>query len=110
MDDLLSMDFATTQQVQTQADPLDPFATNLSGVMDVLNTMGSSNPVDDVVDLASMFGGPQPQSSMEPQPVYEPEPEPVYEPEPEPAPQPQPMGKIHSFIHSLEKLLTHSFT
>ena len=104
MDDLLSMDFATTQQVQIQADPLDPFASNLSGVMDVLNTMGTSNPVDDVVDLASMFGGPQPQSSMEPEPepAYEPEPEPAYEPEP--APQPQPMGKIHS---SLEN---HSFT
>lgn len=44
MDDLLGMEFP--QAVPSSNTPFDPFASDLSGVMDVLNTMGSSNAMD----------------------------------------------------------------
>ena len=94
MDDLLNMDLTTTTQTSQATTSDDPFASDLMGMMDVIDTMGSSQQPatsSDPMDFSSMFTStPQP----EPEPA-QPEPEPA-QPEPEPEPEPvQPQGKMN---------------
>ena len=92
MDDLLNMDLTTTTQTSQATTSDDPFASDLMGMMDVIDTMGSSQQPatsSDPMDFSSMFTStPQP----EPEPA---QPEPV-QPEPEPEPEPvQSQGKLN---------------
>ena len=94
MDDLLNMDLTTTTQTSQAITSDDPFASDLMGMMDVIDTMGSSQQPatsSDPMDFSSMFTStPQP----EPEPA-QPEPEPA-QPEPEPEPEPvQSQGKLN---------------
>ena len=85
------MDLTTTTQTSQATTSDDPFASDLMGMMDVIDTMGSSQQPatsSDPMDFSSMFTStPQP----EPEPA-QPEPEPKPEPEPEPV---QSQGKLN---------------
>ena len=86
MDDLLNMDLTTTTQSSQPTASDDPFASDLVGMMDMIDTMGSSSQPaasSDPMDFSSMFA-----SSPQPAQV-----EPAFEPEPEPEPvQAEPQG------------------
>lgn len=91
MDDLLGMDFGTTNQ-SNPAD-VDPFSSDLTGVMDMLNNMGSAaeptnTPTDTGMDFTSML------SPSEPVPNA-PAAEPIAEPEPMSFSQPVGMSRMN---------------
>lgn len=97
MDDLLGMDFGTTNQ-NNPAD-VDPFSSDLTGVMDMLNNMGSatepaSTPADTSMDFTSIL------SPSEPVPDA-PAAEPIAEPEP--ISFSQPVGKFRMNESSIDK-------
>lgn len=87
MDDLLGMDFGSTNQNNPTAS--DPFSSDLSGVMDILNTISTaSEPVDTSADTSMDFASMLTPSEPEP---LNPAAEPI--PEPEPISFTQPIGR-----------------